>query len=195
MFPALRTGAGTSKGWVRVYGRQGWWKSGPVLLPERSESILLWHFFPGLLSPWGLPGQGAGSCLPTGRDLSLWPTPSAIGQPAPFRPAIPHPMPGESSHPFREAPFLQKQRQTRESGQGRDGLGASSGLRPGFSSDSPPHIPLEGPLDIGPSQSHFRVGRAPSRWGNWGLDRAGLQVSQGSRAGRTKPALSLPHIP
>lgn len=73
----------------------------------------------GLESPGGPTGQGAGSCLSSVRDLPLWPTPSAIGQPAPSCPDSPLPIPGESSHPFREAPFLQKQRQTQGSGQGQ----------------------------------------------------------------------------
>lgn len=135
----LHTGPGTIKSWVSVYRRPGWWKSGPGLFPGRSESALLWHCFPGVLSGMGSARAGAGSCLPTGRDLLLRPTPSAIGQPAPFCPAAPHPMPGESSHPFREAPFLQQQRQTQESvqGQGHYGLRAGSALRPGFSSDLP----------------------------------------------------------
>lgn len=150
-----------------VCERKGWWKNGHGLHPERSAGMVLWHSFPELVSRMGV-GQGrAGSCVPTGRALSLWPTPSAIGQAAPSCPASPHPIPGESSHPFREAPFLQKQRQTQESGQGQGhhSLGAGSGLRSG-SSRSPIHIPLEGPLDIGPTQSHFRLGRTPSIWGN-----------------------------
>lgn len=197
MSPALRTGPGTSECWVSVCGRRGWWKSSPAPYPERSESTVLWHSLPGVLSRMGVStGQGAVGCLSSVRDLPLWPTPSTIGQPAPSCPDSPHPIPGESSHPFREAPFLQKQRQTQGSsqGQGHHGLGAGSGLRPGFSSDPHTHTTLEGPLDIGPTQSYFRVGRALSRL--WKLRfREGLQVSQRSRAGRTKPAFSLPHIP
>lgn len=76
--------------------------------------MVLWHFFPRglvLFLHGSLPGQGAVSCLLAVRDLLLWPT-SSIVQPSPSCPTSPFPIPGESPHPFRETPFLQKQRQT-----------------------------------------------------------------------------------
>lgn len=57
------------------------------------------------LSPRAL--EAAGVCQgrgpPSWRDLPLWPTSSAVGQPT-----LPCPISCESSHPFREAPFLEK---------------------------------------------------------------------------------------
>ena len=37
------------------------------------------------------------------RNFPLWPTSSTVGQPT-----LPYPISCESSHPFREAPFLEK---------------------------------------------------------------------------------------
>lgn len=85
------------------------------------EGMVLWHFPGGLESHGGLLEQGAVSYWPAVWDLLLWPTSLAVGQPAPSCPTSPHTIPGKSPHPFWEAPFLQKQRQTQ--GQGHCGGG------------------------------------------------------------------------
>lgn len=90
------------------------------------------------------------------------------GQAALSCPVPPSPHPGESSHPFGKAPFLQKQRQTQGlgQGQGQHGLGAGSALGSGSSRarhthtdthhhhPSHTHLYLEGSPDTQPSQSH-----------------------------------------